>query len=164
MLGVYFLDTSALLPRLLRGASGHAWVNSLFSPTHGNLLALAEITEVEIIAALQQLARSRAVKRSRVETAITLFWDQVDQGQYTVMPIESAIVREAAALCARHPLKGYDAVQLACALAFRQDVRASSAILAGAPPPDPVFLSEDHRLTAAAQAEGFAVDTPLAHP
>ncbi|MGH2503394.1 MAG: type II toxin-antitoxin system VapC family toxin, partial [Ktedonobacterales bacterium] len=143
---------------------GHIWVSGLFSTAQGNLLALAEITEVEIIAALQQLARSRTLKRRRVETAITLFWDQVDQGQYTAMPITSAIVREAAALCARHPLKGYDAVQLACALAFRQDVRASSAVLTGATPPDPISLSEDHRLTAAAQAEGFAVDTPLAHP
>jgi hypothetical protein len=96
MPAAYYLDTSALLPRLLRGAPGYAWVNALCNPAQGNLLALAEITEVEVVAALHQLARSRTLKPRRIETALALFWDQVDQGQYAVMPITSAIVRRAA--------------------------------------------------------------------
>ena len=80
------------------------------------------------------------------------------------MPITSAIVRRASELCARHPLKGYDSVQLAYALAFREDVLATNATQSLLALSDPIFLSEDLRLSAAAQAEGFVIDTPLAHP
>lgn len=155
----YFMDTSALLPRLLRGAPGFTWINQLFDPAQGNLIAIAEITEVEIVAALRQLARGGTIKSKRIETAVALFWDQVDHGQYITIYIKSTIARQGADLCGRHPLKGYDAVQLTCALAFREDVRAVNVALA-----DPIFHSEDQRLSEVARAEGFSVDSPLAHP
>ncbi len=63
-------------------------------------------------------------------------------------------------------LKGYDAIQLACALTARDTVRDSDAarIARGeATLGDPVFLTEDERLSGAARAEGFAVDSPLNH-
>ncbi len=164
MPAAYYLDTSALLPRLLRGAPGYAWVNMLCDPNQGNLIAIAEITEAEVVAALHQLARGGTLKRKRIETALALFWDQVDQGQYAVISISSVIVRQAAELCALHPLKGYDAIQLACALVFREDVREANRTLASASLADPIFLSEDQRLIDAALGERFVVDTPLGHP
>ena len=69
--------------------------------------------------------------------------------------------RRAAALCNVHSLKGYDAIQLACALTVRDSVRA---LHGGATTGDPIFLTEDNRLRDVAKAEGFVVDTPLAHP
>lgn len=57
----------------------------------------------------------------------------------------------------RHPLRAYDAVQLASAL------RASRALQAARLPPL-LFLSADDRLTAAATHEGLATDNPNAHP
>jgi predicted nucleic acid-binding protein len=91
----------------------------------------------------------------------------MDSGGYHVIPVTSALIRRAADLCNMRPLKGYDAVQLAAALMYRDDARAfdaqtaasSSAILG-----DPIFLTEDKRLAAAASAEGFIVDSPLSHP
>ncbi len=50
MTTLYFLDTSALLPRLLRRATGHTWVESICTPKNQNILAIAEITEAEIAA------------------------------------------------------------------------------------------------------------------
>lgn len=154
----YFLDTSALAPRFLRGAPGYEWINALCAPDRSRLIALAEITEVEIVSTLHQLARGGTIKRKRRDTALALFWNQVKQGHYTVIPIASAIITQAVALCERHPLKGYDAVQLACELSFREDIRAAHTTFG-----DPIFLSEDQRLLTAASAEGFAVDSPLAH-
>jgi glucose-6-phosphate dehydrogenase assembly protein OpcA len=75
MLAAYYLDTSALLPLLMRGAPGHAWLNALCDPATGNLIAIAEITEAEIAAALNQLVRGGVLKRNRCATALALFWD-----------------------------------------------------------------------------------------
>jgi hypothetical protein len=56
MPGLYFADTSALLPRFLRNVPGHAWMRDLSAPTSNNLIAIAEITEAEIASAINQLA------------------------------------------------------------------------------------------------------------
>lgn len=154
----YFLDTSALLPRFMRRAPGYAWINQICAPEQGNVLGLAEITEAEITSALYQLTRGGVLKAKRRDTWLDLFWDQMDDGEYSIIPITSATIRSAADLCRRHPLKGYDAVQLACALAFFADMRTVKSA-----PATMMFLSEDQRLLAAASAEGFAVDSPLAH-
>ncbi len=55
------------------------------------------------------------------------------------------VLDEAARCAARHPLRAYDAVQLASAIAAR---RAEPGVTA--------FACFDERLTAAALAEGFA--------
>jgi hypothetical protein len=41
----YFVYTSALIARLLRRATGHAWMEHLCGPSAGNTVAIAEIKE-----------------------------------------------------------------------------------------------------------------------
>lgn len=163
MPGVYFADTSALLPRFLRNAAGHAWMRQLSAPTNGNLIAIAEITEAEIASAINQLARGRTIRQKTRDLALATFWDAVDAGEYHIIPVTSTIVRRAADLSGVYSLKGYDAIQLACALALRDEVRAAS-VQGSSPLGDPIFLTEDNRLAAAAAAEGFTVDGPVSHP
>lgn len=110
----YFLDTSALVPRYLRGASGYIWVNEICAPDRGNVLGIAEITEVELVATLHQLTRGRVIRSKGRDIALASFWDQVRQNSYKVVSITSALIAQAITLCARHSLEGYDAVQLAC--------------------------------------------------
>ncbi len=58
-------------------------------------------------------------------------------------------------------------MQLAAALTFRDDTRTADANSAASGGPvlgDPILLTEDYDLAAAARAEGFTVDSPLAHP
>ncbi len=167
MPAAYFLDTSALIPQYLTRAPGHAWVESICAPASQNIIAIAEITEAEFAAALNQLARGGTLRRKRCDTVLALFWVRVDTGAYTTVPVSSQLIRRAAQLCSVHSLKGYDAVQLAAALTFRDDIRvadAASLAAGGAIVGDPIFLTEDNRLAAAAGAEGFTVDSPLAHP
>lgn len=167
MTAAYFVDTSALLPRYMLRAAGHLWMENLCDATSQNVIALSEISVVEIASALNQLARAGTIRHNRLEKALSLFWSHVDGGQFLLIPVSSNIVRRAAELCGRHSLKGYDAVQLACALAFRDDVRHANATLglsSAASIDEPILLTEDNRLRDAGQSEGFTVDTPIAHP
>lgn len=166
MPSLYYLDTSALLPRLLRRAPGHAWVESICSSSSQNVITLAEVTEAEIAAALNQLTRGGVLRKKLCDEALTLFWSQVDGGEYNMISVVTSVVRRAADLCGVHALKGYDAIQLACALTARDIVRlsdAASVAKGGVALGDPIFVTEDNRLHDAALSEGFVVDTPLSH-
>ena len=163
---LYFLDTSALLPRLLRRAPGHAWVERICTAAGQNAITLAEITEAEIAAALNQLVRCGILRKNLCENALKLFWSQIDSGEYNIIPVVSPIVRRAAELCSDRALKGYDAIQLACALTMRDIARLSDAARVARGEMalgDPIFLTEDNRLSEAALAEHFTVDSPLNH-
>ena len=61
----------------------------------------------------------------------------------------------AADLARQHPLKAYDAVQLAVALRQHHALRAVRQSL--------IFVSGDKTLLAAAEAEGLATDNPFDH-
>lgn len=163
MPAVYFLDTSAALARYLRRAPGHSWVSAICAPQQRNAVCIALITEVEMSSAINQLARGKVLRQKQRNEALTLFWSQIEEDQYRVIPVSEAIVMRAAMLCNAHPLRGYDAVQLACALAVRDAMRA---VAAGShiSVQEPRFVSEDKRLLNAAAAEGFAVENPLDHP
>lgn len=130
----------------------------------GNVVALADVTGAELASALHQLVRGGVLRRKRGDDAIALYWLEYASAAYHIVSITSAVVHRAADLRAVHALRGYDAVQLACALTFRDDARAADALPSTyASLGDPIFITEDRRLTVAASAEGFSVDTPLAH-
>ena len=63
--------------------------------------------------------------------------------------------RNAAQLTQRHPLKAYDAVQLAVALRQNRALALVERSL--------IFVSGDKTLLSAAQAEGLATDNPFDH-
>ncbi len=65
---------------------------------------------------------------------------------FAVLDVTDAILEEAARSVARHPLRAFDAVQLACALA----ARAADATLTE-------LACFDEALAAAARAEGFTL-------
>lgn len=163
MASLYFFDTSALLPRFLRRSSGHAWVKAITDPSSQNVIAIAEITATEIASAMNQLVRGGSLHKKQCDESLNVFWSQFDSGEYTTSPITSAIVRGAADLCRVRPLKGMDALQLACALMIRDDIRLAGAGMSGSAFTDPIFLTEDNKLRDAALAEGFVVDSPLNH-
>ena len=60
-------------------------------------------------------------------------------------------------LCRTHRLRAYDAVQLACALALREQTRANKL-------PDPIFVCADNNLLSIASAEGLDIDNPNNYP
>jgi predicted nucleic acid-binding protein len=73
--------------------------------------------------------------------------------RYGIIPLTTIDLETAANLTQRHPLKAYDAVQLAVALRYRQALAAYQF----------TFVSSDHTLVSAAKAEGVSADNPFAH-
>ena len=67
------------------------------------------------------------------------------------MPLTTSDFETAAALTQRHPLKAYDAVQLAVALRYRRVLTAHPL----------TFVCSDNTLLAAAQAEGLSTANPF---
>jgi hypothetical protein len=80
------------------------------------------------------------------------------QNTYSVWVVDNALYTAAGDLCRSHRLRAYDAVQLACALAVREDVLAAQP--PDAEPPDFLFVSADLGLLTIARAEGFSSENP----
>jgi predicted nucleic acid-binding protein len=74
-----------------------------------------------------------------------------------LVEVDAAVSDLAGELVDRHPLRAYDAVQLASALAANRILQ----LLALSPL---TFLSADDRLVAVARAEGLIADNPNLHP
>jgi hypothetical protein len=76
---------------------------------------------------------------------------------FRALAIDSATLDTAIKLIGTHPVRAYDAIQLAAGLRLLAEYE-----LAGLPPP--VFVSSDQALNRAASAEGLVVEDPTTHP
>ncbi len=151
----YYADSSALVKRHVQ-ETGTAWFRGLSAPTTGNVIITARISMVEAYSALNR--RQREAHLSATDYAdIVADFTTICAAEYQLVELTASVVGQARSLLERHPLRAYDAVQLASAL-IAQDTLLS----AGLPPL--TFLAADDRLLAAAQAEGLLTDNPNVHP
>lgn len=158
-MGRYFLDSSALIKRYLSDEPGHAWIAALCAPQAGHDILIAEVTIAEVVAAFCRMVRMtpRRLRPSQRDRLIVVFRQRDLPSSYIVQAVNRSIYEHAGDLCLMHPLRAYDAIQLACALTARDDaVRAQVAL--------PIFVSADADLLSAATAEGLAADNPGNHP
>ena len=156
-MATYFLDTSAVVKRQV-AETGHAWVEALCRPGAGHVIAISELAIVEVIASYCRMVRETPPRLSMPnrDRLIARFQQQVRR-RYVVVQINRAVVTRAASLCRTHPLRAYDAVQLACALIKRDDDLASGL-------PAPIFVCADTMLLGAAAAEGLGTENPNTYP
>lgn len=155
-MNVLFCDSSALVKRYLH-ETGSAWIAGLLDPSSAYTVLVAEITRVEVAAALA--SRQRASNGISLQDRDRLFKLLVRHStdEYGAVPISVAVVDRAMLLTQRHRLRGYDAVQLAAALLANEPlVAAGLAAL--------TFVAADDDLVAAARAEGLTAENPNQHP
>lgn len=150
----FYLDTSALSKRYVQ-ESGTGWIRSLVSPTAGHALLTARITMVEIYSALARRKREGSVPAADCDIAAQAFTAH-SANDYEFIELDMNVVILARDLLERHPLRAYDAVQLASALIANQALQAAQLAPLS-------FLSADERLNAVAAAEGLAIDNPNLH-
>ena len=151
----YVLDSSALVKRYVP-ETGTAWVRTITTPSAGNTILVARMMPAEAISGVWRRVREGTIA-PRIARAIRLLVDRHTRREYLVIELSARIVQRAEDLLEQHPLRAYDALQLASAL-------ESNARLVGAGLAALVFVTADTRLLAATSAEGLAIEDPNAHP
>jgi predicted nucleic acid-binding protein len=140
---IYYLDTSALAKRYV-AETGTPQVRALFR--RRRRVAVSRLAYAELAAAVARLCREGSLT-VRARDGILDRLDR-DFGAVLVLEARAAIIREVPALVLRQPLRGYDAVHLASALALQREGAATE------------FWSADDRLLTAARSEGLRAINP----
>jgi len=138
---ILYLDTSCLSKLYLIEDGSHE--------VEAAVLDAERLVSSRIAYAETRVALARAWRNGRIDDAVfSAAKSEFEDSWQTVFVVEvtPAIVRDAAELGDKHPLRGFDAVHLASAVDFRiGEVRVVS------------FMTADRRLRDAASAEGFQV-------
>lgn len=155
-MALYFLDSSAIVKRYFQ-EQGHEWIEALHDPNQGHVLYIAQVALVEVVASICRKAREQDIPLEERNSTIEDFRRDI-RSSYSTWMVDNVLYTAAGDLCRIHRLRAYDAIQLACAIAVRED--ALKAQSPEAEPPDVVFTSADHGLLAVALAEGFSIENP----
>ncbi len=152
-MAIYFLDSSALAKQYI-AETGSTWIGGLMRPSAGNHLQVVRITAVEVLAAIARRVRSGSLAGQAGRDAASQFRADFATLQ-DVVEVSAPLIGRAMDLAEKHALRGYDAVQLAAALAVHE---AATVLGLWA-----TLVSADEELNAAAAAEGLQVENPNQH-
>jgi uncharacterized protein len=154
-MGIYFLDSSALVKRYV-SETGSSWVIQRLDPGSQHDVFIAAIASVEIIAAISRRARSGSLTAQNA-TQICRQIKADLQTEFEIIQITDRVISSAMTLAENYQLRGYDAVQLAAAVAVNQLWIASNLTSV-------IFVSADNELNAAAALEGLTIENPNDYP
>lgn len=153
----YYLDANVVVKYYLDEPAS-TWVRQLIEardvigrPAH--VLFSAMITITEVSAAIGIIQRVGRISKRQRDIAFKRFMNE--SSRYQFIPVTDSLLVQAANLAQQHPLKAYDAVQLAGALFIKARVESNGHSL--------TFISGDKQLLRAAQAEGLHIDNPFDH-
>jgi uncharacterized protein len=151
----YFLDTSAIVKRYFP-EQGHTWIVTLCDPAQGHTLSISQAALVEVVATMCRKAREQRITISERNQLIDTFRQDL-QETYSVRIVTTAMYTAAGDLCRSHPLRAYDAVQLACALDLGNEMLAHHMV-------GPIFVCADSNLLRVAATEGLNIENPQSYP
>jgi predicted nucleic acid-binding protein len=115
MVTTYYLDTSALGKRYVNEI-GSVWIRALTAPAAGHAIVTARITMAEMYSVLARRKREGSVPAAACVIAAHAFALH-SVTEYKFIELDIAIISRARDLLDRYPLRAYDSVQLASALA-----------------------------------------------
>jgi uncharacterized protein len=135
-----YLDSSAIV-KLYANEEHHQVVRAL-----SGAVITGSIARVEVAAAFFGKARTGEISIAIAQVLHDAFARDWETGRFLRISLDSSIETEAADLCARYALRGFDAVQLATANAARRAVAECT-----------LFACFDKRLCEAAVGERFRI-------
>jgi predicted nucleic acid-binding protein len=152
---IAYLDSSALVKHYIAEV-GSDWVKSLLALDRTPTVFTSNMTVVEAACAFARRRREGTLSPQDHDQVLTAF-DYDIAYRYNIVDVDPMVVEIARQLANRHPLRAYDAVQLATAwLANRELIQAGQSPL--------TFICADDPLIAIAQVEGLLTDNPNHHP
>ena len=149
---IYYLDSSAVVKRYVAERGSEA-MRALCGSAE-NTVFLSELALVEVSSALARRHKGGGISDEERRSYLDLFIGDCTQ-DYHLIPADRRAIDRAVGLTQAHLLRGYDALQLACALVASDLLRA-----AGVGPLR--FVSADEELLAAAEAEHLPTMDPNA--
>lgn len=151
---LHYFDASAVVKYYIR-EPGTMWMRGLVGEADEGTALISEATITEAAAAFAVLHRVGRISRRARDGAYRAFSKHINVGTWEPVPVLTDDFRFAAELTQRHPLKAYDAVQLAVALRQHRILAEQDF--------SSTFVSGDATLLEAAQSEGLATDNPFDH-
>ncbi len=155
MVSFAYFDTSALLKRYVTETGSH-WVRTYLASAMAPTVFTSHLTAVEAACAFARRLRERTLLPTDYAGAVRAFGYDITY-RYNLLDVMPVTIDAARRLAAQHPLRAYDAVQLATAWLLNQNLLRTSRPLL-------TFICADDRLIAIAQAEGLLTDNPNRHP
>lgn len=144
-----YLDTSALV-KLYIQETGTAQVLAAVEAAESAQVIVTDFSRVESRSAVRRRERASDVSGTEANQILKQIERDVSSF-FLVQPTSSAVLEEALRLIDRHPLRAYDALQLAGCLVVRDSL------------PGPVtFVCADAQLCQAAKQEGLTTLNPMA--
>jgi predicted nucleic acid-binding protein len=144
-----FLDSSALAKRYLPEV-GTPWIRQQL--TSANSIIVSRLASVEVMSAVSRRWREGSISLD-VVTGISRLLNKHFQEQYIVVDVNHQLTHSAIQLLTQHPLRAYDALQLASAKVVSQKLTTNGL--------SPLtFLCADARLLEIARNEGLQIDDP----
>ena len=144
-----FFDTSAVVRRYAVAEPGSARVRALCRRPAGNELFIAQFTGVALASALNRKLREGSLDQVQRDRMWRIFQDH-RRNQYQLVSVDNRTYPRAERLLFLHPLRAYDALQLAAALQVAAQVITTT--------PDFRFCTADRVQAAAAQREGLIIE------
>jgi predicted nucleic acid-binding protein len=151
-LPVYFLDASALVKAYVQ-EDGSRWVR-LILRRGTNVTFVSPLSGAEVLAAIarkQRLGELDLATRDRIGAAFRRDYRR----RFIHTALTGMVVEKAMALVFDHPLRAYDAVQVASALLLPKAPARVRPLL---------FVSADSALVRVARKVGLSTENPLDHP
>ncbi len=140
---LYYLDSSALVKLYIREV-GTERMLALAGRKAGNQLTVLSLAQVEVRSAFRKRQRVGEMGHRLADELLTAFQRHLES-RFVRQGLTDAILDRACELLDRHKLTSFDALQLAGYFAMR----------ATAGKDVPTFVSADHELLVAAEAEGI---------
>lgn len=136
---ILYLDSSALVKCYVEEEGSLDVVRLIQS---SEIAGTAILSRAEVVAAIARAARMGNISHEEGRLAIEAF--EADWTNVVRIQITEAIIAQAARIAWQKGLRGYDAVHLACAIAWRDALQAPI-----------VMVTYDRELWQGAQQEGF---------
>ena len=133
-MALFYLETSALVKLYVR-EPGTETLLRLVRPQDNHRFTVLTVAEVELRSAIRRRERSGDIEHDVATKLIHRFAGHLES-RFARQPLSESVLQTACALIDSHPLRAYDAVQLAGCLVLRESAGHEA----------PVFVCADEQL------------------